>query len=264
MSLICQVLASGSKGNSVLVCSPKTRILVDAGTTCKELVRRLEKTCVEAKQLDALLISHEHGDHVSAAGTLSRRFSLPVFLSRGTLDHLPASTGQLSSITVFATGKPFDIGDLRIHAFATSHDASESAGFIIEHDGSRLGICTDLGVATNLVKVRLQGCHGLVLEANHDVEKLMNGPYDWFLKQRIRSPHGHLSNDEACQLLETVYHEEMRFVVFAHLSDTNNHPDLVLESSRKLRQSPQWEGVHFELGKQREISSPLELNGTCK
>jgi phosphoribosyl 1,2-cyclic phosphodiesterase len=264
MSLLFQVLASGSKGNSILVCSPKTRVLVDAGTTCKELVRRLGKTSVEAKQLDALIISHEHGDHVGAAGTLSRRFDLPVFMTKGTLEHLPASTGQLSSVTIFTTGRSFDVGDLRIHAFATSHDAGESAGFIIEHEGSRLGICTDLGIITNLVRVRLQGCHGLILEANHDVEKLMNGPYEWFLKQRIRSAHGHLSNEESCELLESVYHEQMRFVVFAHLSETNNHPDLVLESSSKIRQSPKWEGVCFELGKQREISPPMELNGAGK
>lgn len=264
MSLLFQVLASGSKGNSILVCSPKTRILVDAGTTCKEIVHRLEKTCIEAKRLDALLISHEHGDHVSAAGTLSRRFDLPVFMTKGTLENLPSKTGHLSSVTVFTTGRSFDIGDLHIHAFATSHDAGESAGFVIEHDGSRLGICTDLGIVTNLVKVRLQGCHGLILESNHDVDKLMGGPYEWFLKQRIRSNHGHLSNEDACELLETVHHEQLRFVIFAHMSETNNHPDLVLESSRKLRQSPQWEGVHFELGKQREISSPMELNGTCK
>ena len=264
MSLIFQVLASGSRGNSILVCSPKTRILVDAGTTCKELVHRLGKTCVEPKHLDALLISHEHGDHVSAAGTLSRRFDLPVFMTKGTLEHLPQNTGQLSSVTVFSTGRSFDVGDLRIHAFATSHDAMESAGFVIEHEGARLGICTDLGVVTNLVKVRLQGCHGLILEANHDVEKLMGGPYEWFLKQRIRSSHGHLSNEEACELLEAVHHERMRCVVFAHLSETNNHPDLVLKSSEKIRTSPRWERVYFELGKQREISSPLELNGSCE
>jgi phosphoribosyl 1,2-cyclic phosphodiesterase len=261
MSLLFQVLASGSKGNSVLVCSPKTRILVDAGTTCKELVRRLDKTSVEAKRLDALVVSHEHSDHVSAAGVLSRKFNLPVYATRGTLENLPPNIGELASVTVFGTGRCFDIGDLRIHPFATSHDARESAGFIIEHGGSRLGICTDLGIATNLVKVRLQGCHGLVLEANHDVPTLLDGPYPWFLKQRIRSSHGHLSNEDACNLLDAVYHEKMQHVVFAHLSETNNHPDLVMESCRRLRQSSQWECVRFELGKQDDIAAPMELNG---
>ncbi len=259
MSLLFQVLASGSKGNAVLVCSPKTRILVDAGTTCKQIVQRLEKTPVRANRLDALLLSHEHVDHVSAAGVISRKFDLPVYLSRGTLENLPPTTGQLSSVSVFGTGRSFDVGDLRIHPFATSHDAREPAGFIIDHDGSRLGICTDLGIVTNLVRVRLQGCHGLILEANHNVEKLMEGPYPWFLKQRIKSAHGHLSNEEACELLETVYHDTMQSVVFAHLSETNNHPDLVLESCRRLRQSPQWECVRFELGKQDDVTEAVEL-----
>ncbi len=259
MSLFFQVLASGSKGNATLVCSAKTRVLVDAGATCKELKRRLDLTPVQARDLDAVLITHEHSDHVSAAGTLSRKFNLPAYMTRGTLENMPSGVGQCASVTVFDTGRCFEIGDLRIHPFATSHDARESAGFIIENDGLRLGICTDLGVATNLVKVRLAGCNGLVLEANHDVERLLDGPYPWFLKQRIRGAHGHLSNLDACNLLETVHHEGLRCVVLAHLSDTNNHPDLVLESCRKLRESPQWECVRFELGKQDEVAAPIEL-----
>lgn len=262
MALLCQVLASGSRGNSVLVCSPKTRILVDAGTTCKELVRRLDRTGAPAKSLDALIISHEHRDHVSAAGVLSRRFDLPVFMTRGTLDNLPPEIGRLASVAVFGAGKAFEVGDLRVQAFATSHDARESAGFIIEHEGCRLGICTDLGIATKLVQVRLQGCHGLVLESNHDVNRLIEGPYPWHLKQRIQSAHGHLSNEDSRLLLEEIHHEKMRFVVFAHLSETNNHPDLVMESCRKLRAREKWECVRFELAKQHEITPALELNGT--
>ncbi|MFZ2448839.1 MAG: MBL fold metallo-hydrolase [Syntrophobacteraceae bacterium] len=260
MPLLCQALASGSRGNAILVCSPRTRILVDAGTTCKELVRRLDKAGADAKRLDALIISHEHRDHVGAAGVLSRRFDLPVFLSRGTLDNLPPETGRLASVAVFSPGKSFEVGDLRIHPFAISHDAAEPAGFIIEHEGTRLGICTDLGIATNLVQVRLQGCHGLVLESNHDVGMLIEGPYPWHLKQRIQSTHGHLSNEDSRRLLEELHHEDMRFVVFAHLSETNNHPDLVLESCNELRKSGKWDCVRFEVAKQKEMTPPLELS----
>jgi phosphoribosyl 1,2-cyclic phosphodiesterase len=259
MSLFFQVLASGSRGNATLVCSEKTRVLVDAGTTCKELKRRLDATPVQAKSLDAVLITHEHNDHVSAAGTLSRKFNLPAYMTRGTLENMPPAVGRCASITVFDTGRCFEIGDLRIHPFATSHDAREPAGFIIENNGLRLGICTDLGIATNLVKVRLTGCHGLVIEANHDVDMLLEGPYPWFLKQRIRSPHGHLSNEDACNLLENVHHDELRCVVFAHMSETNNHPDLVLQSCHKLRRSPGWECVRFELGKQDDVAAPFQL-----
>ena len=259
MGLFFQVLASGSRGNSILVSSSKTRLLVDAGTTCKELTGRLARTPVEARSLHALLISHEHSDHVSAAGTLSRKFNLPVFMTKGTLDNLPANIGRCASVTVFRTGRCFEIGDLLIHPFATSHDAGEPAGFIIENCGVRLGICTDLGIVTNLVKVKLKGCHGLILEANHDVNRLLEGPYPWFLKQRIKSAHGHLSNEDACNLLEAVHHEALRYVILAHLSETNNHPDLVLESCRKLRRSPHWECVRFELGKQDDLTIPVEL-----
>ncbi|MEM5789273.1 MAG: MBL fold metallo-hydrolase, partial [Syntrophobacteraceae bacterium] len=216
----------------------------------------------DPKHLDALLLSHEHRDHVRAAGTLSRRFDLPVFATRGTLDNLPSETGRLSSVMVFGTGSCFRIGDLTIHPFAISHDAREPAGFVIEHEGTKLGICTDLGVVTNLVKVRLQGCDGLILEANHDPQMLISGPYPWMLKQRIKSHHGHLSNEDSCQLLEEVHHEKMRFVVFAHLSETNNHPNLVMESCRKLRQSPGWECVRFELATQDQATSTLRLDGS--
>ena len=242
------------------MCSAKTRVLVDAGTSCKQLVERLRKTPVEAAKLDALLITHEHTDHVSAAGPLTRKFDLPVYMTRGTLENLPPKIGPtLRGVSVFKTGNRFQIGDLTIHPFAISHDAGEPAGFVIENDGARLGICTDLGIATNLVKVRLGGCQALVLEANHDVDKLQNGPYPWNLKQRIKSPHGHLSNEEACDLLEAVHHEQLRSVVFAHLSETNNHPDLVLESSRRLRSSPRWECVRFELGSQDEPAPGIEV-----
>jgi phosphoribosyl 1,2-cyclic phosphodiesterase len=259
MGFFFQVLASGSRGNSILVASSKTRLLVDAGTTCKDLTARLAKTPVKAANLDALLISHEHSDHVSAAGTLSRKFNLPVYMTRGTLDNLPSNIGRFASVTVFGTGSCFEIGDLIIRPFATSHDAGEPAGFIIENSGVRLAICTDLGIATNLVKVRLRGCHGLVLEANHDLHRLLEGPYPWFLKQRIKSAHGHLSNEDAFNLLEAVHHENLRCVILAHLSETNNHPDLVLESCRKLRCSPGWECVRFELGKQDDLAIPIEL-----
>lgn len=259
MPLLCRVIASGSKGNAVLVCSPTTSILVDAGLSAKELVRRLDQAPASARQLNAVVLSHEHQDHVRGAGVLSRRFDLPVFLTRGTLDYLPSQTGLLPNLQIIQPGASFQIGDLRIHPFATSHDAHESVGFTIEHGGFKLGICTDLGVATQLVRARLQLCHGLILEANHDIEMLLNGPYPWELKQRIRSRHGHLSNVDTLELLRAVHHEHLQTVVFAHLSETNNHPDRVRTIQEELQNSPEWEGVRFEIGKQHEVSAEMEL-----
>jgi phosphoribosyl 1,2-cyclic phosphodiesterase len=260
MGLFFQVLASGSKGNSVLVCSEKTRVLFDAGLSAKEILRRLERTGVNANQLSGLVLSHEHQDHVRGAGTLSRRFDLPAYLSQGTLENLPSQVGHLPGRQLFQTGSTFAVGDLLVEPFSISHDAAEPAGFIITHNGCRLGICTDCGTATQLVRARLRDCDAMVIEANHDTQMLLTGPYPPELKQRIRSRHGHLSNDDTFQLLEELLHERLRAVVFAHLSETNNHPDLVLESCRRLRKSEKWQCVRFELAKQNEPTPPLELN----
>jgi len=259
MPLFCQVLASGSKGNAVLVCSPKTRILIDAGLSGKELVRRLDQTPVQAQHLDALVISHEHQDHVRGSGVMSRRFDLPVYLTCGTLDNLSQKVGRFSSVQVIQPGVPIKIGDLGIHPFAISHDAGEPVGFTIEHEDFRLGICTDLGIATQLVKARLQKCHGLVLEANHDLDMLLKGPYPWELKQRIRSRHGHLSNADTSELLKALHHDRLKTVVFAHLSEVNNHPDIVLRTYQEFLRLPEWESVRFEIGKQDEVTPGIEL-----
>lgn len=259
MGLFFQLLASGSKGNSILVCSAATRILVDAGLSGKELTRRLVGAPVDAARLDALVVSHEHQDHVRGLGPLSRRFDLPVYLSRGTLEALPPQTGRLAHIQIFQLGSPFTIGDIKIQPFAIPHDAQEPSGFVFENDGVRLGICTDLGTATTLVKSRLQGCQGLILEANHDTERLLNGPYPPHLKQRIRSRHGHLSNSDTYELLKELQHPRLQSVVFAHLSEVNNTPELVQDTFRDLRGDPAWGNVRFEIGRQREATGAIEL-----
>lgn len=259
MALFFQVLASGSKGNATLVCSERTRILVDAGLSAKELCRRLDGTPVRPKDLDGIVLSHEHQDHVRGCGTLCRRCGCPVYLSGGTLENLPPQVGTLPHRRIFQSGSGFTIGDLSVHPFAVSHDAGEPAGFVIEHDGCRLGICTDLGVATELVKARLAGCHGLVLEANHDMQLLIDGPYPWELKQRIRSRHGHLSNTDSFALLEHLHHARLQAVVFAHLSEVNNDPQLVHESIHLLKIKAQWCDVTFEIGRQHDVTGGIEL-----
>lgn len=259
MSLFFQILASGSKGNSILVCSQKTRILVDAGLSGKEVASRLRKTPVDLKQLHALVVTHEHQDHVRGLGVLSRRCDLPVYATGGTLEGLPPETGKMADVRVFQPGSSFNVGDLRIQAFAISHDAREPVGFVIENNGTRLGICTDLGVATQLVRAKLQNCHGLVVEANHDIAMLLNGPYPPHLKQRIRSRHGHLSNADTCELLQSLLHSDLQSVMFAHLSEVNNHPELVAAGYRRLVELPEWETVRFGIGTQHEVSKGVEL-----
>jgi phosphoribosyl 1,2-cyclic phosphodiesterase len=259
MALFFQVLASGSKGNATLVCSERTRILVDAGLSARELCRRLDRTPVKPNELNGIVISHEHQDHVRGCGTLSRRCGCPVYLSSGTLENLPSQVGTLPHRQVFQSGNGFTIGDLSVHPFAISHDAGEPAGFVIEHDGCRLGVCTDLGIATELVKARLAGCHGLVLEANHDMQLLIDGPYPWELKQRIRSRHGHLSNADSFALLEHLHHLHLRAVVLAHLSEVNNNPQLVAQNILGLQASERWCQVNFQIGQQHAVADGVEL-----
>jgi phosphoribosyl 1,2-cyclic phosphodiesterase len=260
MSISLQVLASGSKGNAALVCSAKTRLLVDAGLSGKELVRRMEQAGVGAKQLDGIVVTHEHQDHVRGIGVLSRRFDLPVFLSRGTLESLPREVGELAHVQLVRDGCGFQIGDLQIASFSITHDARDPIGMVINNGDCRLGICTDLGVATQLVRKKLEGCQGLLLEANHDPEMLINGPYPWHLKQRIRSRHGHLSNADSCALLKDLIHQGLQAVVLAHLSETNNRPELVMESLGELLCQEQWQQVRLDIGKQHAVSDFIELH----
>ena len=259
MSLYFQVLASGSRGNAILVSSSTTTILIDAGLSGRELIRRLSLTPLSPRCLNALVISHEHADHIKGMGVISRKLDLPVYLTQGTLEKIPPGVGELASTLVFQPGNSFHVGDLKITSFPVSHDARQPVGFVIEQDHSRLGICTDLGFATHLVRSRLQACNALILEANHDTRMLLKGPYPPFLKQRIRSRHGHLSNAQTCALLPRLYHEDLKIVILAHLSEINNHPKKVKESLRQMPNSCYWEEVHFEIAKQDEVGPGFEI-----
>jgi phosphoribosyl 1,2-cyclic phosphodiesterase len=225
----------------------------------REIAYRFQQTPGALRRLNGLLVSHEHSDHVRGVGVLSRQFGLPVFLTRGTLQSLPPGLGPLARTAVFQSGKPFVIGDLEVTAFTVPHDAAEPVGFVVENGGCRLGVCTDLGSITDSVKAGLQGCHALVLEANHDVDLLIEGPYPSYLKQRILSPRGHLCNTDTCRLLRSLYHDELLTVVLTHLSETNNHPTLVRQCLKESLDSPSWEAVHFALASQHRVTPGIRL-----
>lgn len=259
MALVFQVLASGSKGNAIYVAGGSTSLLVDAGLSAKEIGRRMDNAGLNPKKLSALLLSHEHSDHIRGVGVLSRRHDLPVYLTQGCLEALPSQLGELASVHIIQSGRPFRVGELTVHPFSLSHDAADPVGFIVEHDGCRLAVCTDCGTVTQLVRTRLRHCHGLIVEANHDVERLLNGPYTWPLKQRIRSRHGHLSNDECCELLQEVHHEDLQIVVMAHLSEINNHPQLVREALGHRLARDRWAHVRFLIAAQDHAAPRCEL-----
>ncbi|MDY0163710.1 MBL fold metallo-hydrolase [Desulfobotulus sp.] len=219
------VLASGSKGNCLHIDDGETALLVDAGFSCKELLRRMDSVGISAQGLSAIVLSHEHGDHVTGAGVLSRKLHIPVYGTSATLDAAKERTGCLHQKREITCGVPFAIGSLLIHPFSIPHDAADPTGFTVSSQDIKIGIATDLGVATTLVKSHLRGCHALVLEANHCPEMLDKGPYPWPLKQRVKGRTGHLSNESARDLLQDLLHRDLSQVVIAHLSEQNNQPE---------------------------------------
>ncbi len=219
------MLASGSRGNSIYVSDEKTSVLVDAGLSGVEIKRRMESRDLRVNDLDAIIVSHEHSDHIQGVGVLARRYSLPVYISSATFNTAESQLGNINDIKNFACGSQFAIKDLTIRPFSISHDASDPAGFTIGSNGRKIGIATDLGIATAMVRQHLKNCCCLILEANHDVTMLEDGPYPWPVKQRVKGRTGHLSNESSRELLMDVMHDQMTHVILAHLSETNNTPE---------------------------------------
>jgi phosphoribosyl 1,2-cyclic phosphodiesterase len=220
------VLGSGSKGNATYFKSGETRILIDAGMSGIELQRRLATIDVRLTDIDAILVTHEHNDHIHGVGVVSRRAGIPVYANQATFSASSKTVGKLHSSVEFETGTFFQIRDLEIHPFAISHDARNPVGFRIANGKTAFGYCTDTGKVSQLIRHRLASCQALVLESNHDIEMLQNGNYPPYLKQRIRSSQGHLDNEEASSILKDLVSEKLQHVVLAHLSEENNDPQI--------------------------------------
>ena len=236
------VLGSGSKGNSTYIEAGNTRILIDAGFSGIEVERRLGAIGVDAASLSAILITHEHSDHIRGAAILSRKHHLPVFVSPKTCEAAGKVFAKLFAGIDFCAGTSFVFQNLHIHPFSVSHDAADPVGFIVSDGQWSVGYCTDTGTVFRLMAHRLHGCHGLVLECNHDPDMLKNGPYPPALQQRIRSKSGHLANGEAASFLTTILHEGLEHVVLSHLSGTNNDPELAHQAIVEALQRFQDEG----------------------
>jgi phosphoribosyl 1,2-cyclic phosphodiesterase len=220
------VLGSGSEGNAYLVATDETAVLVDAGFSGSIMQERALRAGFSLSDITALMLTHEHSDHIRGAGVLSRRYGLPVYATEGTYRNGKAKIGSIHDPRVLETGKTVSVQNLLIHPFSISHDAEDPVGFVIDDGRSKLGICTDSGCVTQLMRYRLQGCEAIILESNHDPTMLLAGSYPWELKQRIRSRTGHLSNDDAGLFCEDIWHAGLRHIFLAHLSRENNLPDL--------------------------------------
>lgn len=245
---IC-LLASGSKGNSILIESGSTKILVDAGLSAREIRKRLELVGVDSHDLSALLITHEHTDHIRGLGPLVRQMKIPVYLQTDLARKLP-DIGATEYVREFSEGEEFHFEDVLVRPFAVTHDALAPVGFTFSTEEGKVGLATDLGVVTRLVADCLLGCRALILETNHDDEMLRDGPYPWALKQRVRSNHGHLSNRAGSDLLRHLLWDGLESVFLGHLSETNNRPELALAEVQQVLTAQTHCDPEVVLGKQ--------------
>jgi phosphoribosyl 1,2-cyclic phosphodiesterase len=221
------VLGSGSKGNAVVVEAGGRRLLVDVGFSFRELRRRLAHVGLTPEDVDAVVLTHEHGDHVRGLQRFCRRRPVPVFATEGTRRGLSAGAEAAARLRACRSGVPFEAAGFLVEVFTVPHDAREPVGVVVEDPGgARVGLVADLGCRSRLAWSRLAGVHALLLETNHDLEMLRNGPYPWALKQRVAGRHGHLSNSEAAQGLPELVHDGLAHVVLYHLSQINNLPGL--------------------------------------
>ena len=344
------VLASGSKGNSTVISSSRTRVLVDAGLSCRELLKRMSLTGEDPSQLDAILITHEHQDHIAGLSVLARRLNIPVFFTEPThrawvrtltprttmtyakwLDHvqreketraavaararnsdlvaelsaqseaianisaeaaaldrsdhpiaaleLPVGFDEedlcgpesrptpqkpdptyLPAVEYFHSGTQFSIGDIEITPFTIPHDAADPCGFVFESEGIRMALATDLGYMPPNVKAALRRIDVLLLESNHDLEMLRDGPYPWSVKQRVLSRVGHLSNNATAEFLQKDYDGGAAWIVLGHLSEANNAPELVrLAAAQALDHQPTLLGNRILLAHQAAPLDPITL-----
>ena len=261
---LCSI-ASGSSGNCVYVGSEATHLLVDTGISGKRIEQGLRELDLTPRDLDGILITHEHADHISGLGVMARKYKIPIYATEGTIKEIFQS-GSLGNVEeeLFHTvreDEKFILKDLAINPMHISHDAAQPVAYRISYGNKKIGICTDLGVYNDYTVECLKGMDALLLEANHDVNMLQVGPYPYYLKQRILGDRGHLSNENSGRLLCRILHDGLRTVILGHLSKENNLPELAYESVRmeiNMDDNPYKAGdFDIRVAKRSEISSVI-------
>ena len=251
-------LASGSKGNAIYVGVDKTKVLIDAGLSGKELHRRLKKIGVHGEDLDAIIVSHEHTDHVRGLQPFSHQSNLPICINYPTLSHTKSLTHRVN-VREFTSGESFSVKDLLFQPFSVPHDAADPVGFTIQYKEIKIGIATDLGFATKLVIERLKKCDLLVLESNHDDEMLKLGPYPWQIKQRIKSRLGHLSNKQTGTLIKEIYHKGLKHIILFHISEMNNRPEKAHAGITHVLKRCKYHPIDISMAQQQRVGKIISI-----
>lgn len=223
------LLGSGSEGNGLLVQVGSTTVLMDCGFSVSETVTRLARLGLQAEQIDGILVTHEHSDHIAGVARMARKFDIPVWMTHGTLRFQHAAFSDIA-VTEINPHSSFSVGDIQVQPILVPHDAGEPVQYVFGDGSLRLGVLTDTGHATPHIESILSGCHALVLECNHDEEMLRNGRYPASLKQRVGGRYGHLNNEQAATLLSHLDNSTLQHIVAAHLSQQNNLPALAVSA----------------------------------
>lgn len=240
-------LGSGSKGNACVIEAGQTRLLLDCGFSTKETTRRLARLELSPSDLSAVLVTHEHSDHIAGVGALARKFELPVYITPGT--YASGKAGDVPHLNLVNSHVKFSVGHIDVQPVPVPHDAKEPCQYVFSHGGLRLGILTDIGHVTPHVQRHYSRCDALVVECNHDPDMLRTGPYPPRLKQRVGGDYGHLNNEQAASLLRDVDFNRLKMVMAVHISDKNNCKDLVQNT---LQQALNHAGPHVELADQQD------------
>lgn len=248
-------LASGSKGNCIYFGTKETRILIDAGIGPRVASERLQEIGVELADIDAILITHEHTDHIKGLQSLACKYKIPVFANSDTAKAILQTLDERPKFKIFSTGETFEFGDVEIHPFSIQHDTLDPVAFTLRAGRLKFGFCTDLGFVTSLVKSQLKKCDYLYIEANHEPSMVHSSNRPLIYKERVLSRQGHLSNEQCADLLEEIFHDDLKHVHLAHLSQECNSPELALKIVKAKIKT-----VSLSIAYQEKISQAIFIN----
>jgi phosphoribosyl 1,2-cyclic phosphodiesterase len=254
------VLGSGSNGNASFVETDETRLLIDVGFSGRQIRQRLATLARAPESLTAILITHEHSDHICGLATIAERTGIPIYCNRATMEEIVRITGAKLNFRLFVAGGGFEVGDINVETFSVPHDAQDPVGFVLHAGNTKIGFATDLGHVTKLVLERIRSANVVVLESNHDVRMLQDCPKrPWSLKQRILSRHGHLSNDAAADCVTEIMSSDLRHLCLGHLSRDCNKPELVERVMTQRLKTLGVSHVHVTVTQQSVVSPTLTL-----